>query len=355
MSMTRQASPRSQTKPMVAAIAVVMVLLQSCIPAVPAWLPSTQTPMSSRRIVQRGLPLRELWRRSGLLISNSMMPAGVLATEKHVFFVDYNLVRLQVLDATTGQLEWQVADLPNEHSLATDLERLFIAVNWNIQAYNLSDGKLLWRTPGELPGHTTYRLYPMGKEIWAYSTESSFGKSEQVIRAYDASDGTLKWQSRTGEADNTYMVFRSPSVDYWGNSDSLWAIDRSSNKTLWQIKTTSPASLWPTLTDSMIILSGRQFWGAPAELYALDAGTGATVWQYAAKCLSNFVMSNNTIYAITESTALVGLDPRTGREKGYVTFTTVKAEDNTQYWVAAAGDKVFAYFGDSQELIAFGP
>jgi hypothetical protein len=34
-------------------------------------------------------------------------------------------------------------------------------------------------------------------------------------------------------------------------------------------------------------------------------------------------------------------------------FTTTKAADGTQYWVAATINKVFAYFGDSQELIAF--
>jgi outer membrane protein assembly factor BamB len=343
----------------VAAVAV-MVLLQSCEPpVVPTWSPTPLTPTESRQMARRGLPLRELWRRGGLLIPIYDMPAGVLATEKHVFFVDHSLgwpkLRLQVLDATTGQLEWQVTDLPNEHSLATDQDRLFIAVNWNIRAYDLSDGKLLWQTPGELPGHTGYWLYPMGKEIWAYSTESSFGKTEQVVRAYDALDGTLKGQSRMKAADNTYMMFRSPSADYWGTRDSLSAIDRSSGKTVWQMKLARPTSHWPILTNSMIILSDGHFWGEPAELYALDVRTGAPIWLYTARCLSNIVMSNNTLYAITESTALAGIDPQTGGEKGYITFTTIKAADNTQYWVAAAGDKVFAYFGDSQELIAFGP
>ena len=153
------------TGPAIATAAAVMVLLQSC---VPAWSLPVPTPMASRAIVQNSLPLRELWRKGNLVIY-----AGLVASTQNVFFVEdrlgLNQGRLQVLDATTGQLQWQVADLPNEHSLATDQVRLFIAVDWNIRAYNLPDGKLLWRTPGELPGHTEYRIYPVGQEILVYS------------------------------------------------------------------------------------------------------------------------------------------------------------------------------------------
>jgi outer membrane protein assembly factor BamB len=311
--------------------------------------------MASRTMVQNGLLFHELWRKGDLLI-RAPMPAGVVASSKNVFFVDHNAGwdkrRLQVLDAATGQLQWSVPDLPNEWSMATDQVRLFIAVAWNIRAFNLSDGKLLWRTPGELPGHTGYSIYPMGADILVYSTESSFQKSEQILRTYDASNGTLKELSRT-ETTPTASFFRTLSVDYWADSEKLWAIDRSSGRTQWQVKHSGSSPHWPILTDSLIILSSNQFSGAPVELYAVDVRTGALVWRYAGRCLSNFVLTNNTLYAIREDTALVGIDLQTGREQGAINFVTTKPEDNTQYWVAATTDKVFAYFGDSQELIAF--
>jgi outer membrane protein assembly factor BamB len=142
-------------------------------------------------------------------------------------------------------------------------------------------------------------------------------------------------------------------VDYWGDGKKLWAIDRSSDRTLWQVQVNGWTPDWPILSDSLIILSSHQLPGEPVELYAVDVRTGAIVWQYAGRCLSNFVLTNNTIYAIREDTALVGIDSHTGREVAAMRFATTKAADDTRYWVAATINKVFAYFGDSQELIAF--
>jgi outer membrane protein assembly factor BamB len=327
-----------------------MVLLQSC---VPAWPQTVRTRTASRAIVQSGLSVHESWRKGNLVVRDA---GGVLASENYVIFVDtsmgFNMGRLQVLDAATGQSQWQVTDL-SVHSLATDRERLFIAVDWNIRTYNLSSGKLLWRTPGELPGHTSYSIYPMGAEILVYSTENSFQKSELVIRTYDASNGTLKGLSRTEKAPDISLILRSQSIEYWGDAEKLWAIDRSSGRTLWQIKPDGVSPYQLILAGPLIILSSTQFPSASVGLQAVDVRTGAIVWQYAGRCLSNFVLTNNTIYAIREDTALVGIDSQTGREVAAMRFATTKAADDTQYWVAATINKVFAYFGDSQELIAF--
>ncbi len=351
MNTNQRSSNRFPIGPTLAVVAAGMVLLQSC---VPAWSLPVPTPMASRAIVQSGLSLRELWRKGNLVISNY---AGLVTSTQNVFFVEdrlgLNRGQLQVLDAATGQLQWQVADLPNLDSLATDQVRLFIAVAWNIRAYNLSNGKLLWRTPGELPGHTGYSIYPMDADILVYSTENSFQKSERVIRTYDASNGTLKGLSRTEKTPGTSLVLRSQYVDYWGDAEKLWAVDRSSGRTLWQAKIGGWSPHQPILTNSLIILSSNQFSGASFGLYAVDIRTGAIVWQYAGRCLSNFVLTNNTIYAIREDTAIVGIDLQTGKEVGAIRFATTRAADDTQYWVAATINRVFAYFGDSQELIAF--
>jgi outer membrane protein assembly factor BamB len=193
----------------------------------------------------------------------------------------------------------------------------------------------------------------MGAEILVYSTENSFQKSELVIRTYDASNGTLKGLSRTEKAPDISLILRSQSIEYWGDAEKLWAIDRSSGRTLWQIKPDGVSPYQLILAGPLIILSSTQFPSASVGLQAVDVRTGAIVWQYAGRCLSNFVLTNNTIYAIREDTALVGIDSQTGREVAAMRFATTKAADDTQYWVAATINKVFAYFGDSQELIAF--
>jgi hypothetical protein len=99
-------------------IAAVMVLLQSC---VPAWPQTVRTRTASRAIVQSGLSVHESWRKGNLVVRDA---GGVLASENYVIFVDtsmgFNMGRLQVLDAATGQSQWQVTDLSQCKRITSD-------------------------------------------------------------------------------------------------------------------------------------------------------------------------------------------------------------------------------------------
>ena len=314
------------------------------------------TPTASRSVVSLSLPLHEVWRSRGILLVVGFGPPLLSATEGTVFFVNHAQrglqARLQVLDALTGQLRWQTDDdVSYEHSLAASQGRLFIAVDWNIRAFDLANGKLLWRTPGTLPGHTGYYLYPVGDKLTVYSTMDTQSKSLDVFSAYSTATGELLEQAKI-ETTEARLLWRTAQVDYRDDCRHMSAVDRASGDVMWQIADRNCVSFWPDSADSVKVFST-----ATGDLFAADIVTGEVLWRYPKKCYLNSVVMGGIIYAIRADGILVGINQKTGSEVGTIEFSPVGKSDSAipTYWVASDGKRLFAYFGDSQELIAFQP
>jgi outer membrane protein assembly factor BamB len=317
------------------------------------------TPIASRTVGRTTLPLHERWRRGNLILPPS--DETVVASEEYACFAFYddNIWRreywLQAVNARSGEMLWETGGFSFVMSLATDGKRLFAAVHWDILAYDLADGRLLWRSQEQLPGHTGYWLQPLGEEILVYSAEDvSINRREQVLRYYNAQNGTLEKMIRVEVPPNVSLTLRSSSTDYWTDGRRFWAEDRASGQVRWQVEYEGWIEYWPVLSGSSVIYAS----GLYPRLDAVDTRTGILQWTYPGPLVSNFVLSDDTLYAIRQDGALVGIDPRTGREKGYVQFSPARTEEgsrSTIYWIAASDGWVFAYFGDSQELIALGP
>ncbi len=322
--------------------------------------PPVPTPIASRSIVSASLPLHEVWRSRGILLRSPGFGPLLLSTaEGIVFFVNHSRgwrqARLQALDASTGQLLWQAGtdddnddNLSTEGFLAAGQGRLFVVVNWNIRAYDLSNGKLLWRTPGSLPGHTGYDIYPVGDKLMVYSTGYISGKRTDIFSVYNAATG--EWLERAeSEMTEGELLWRTAQVDYRDCDRQLSAVDRTSSAIIWQIADRNCVSFWPDAADSVKVFSTDG-----GELFAADVATGEVLWRYPKECYSNAAVMGDMVYAIREDGALVGINRKTGSEVGTLEFRPVSVdEDDPTYWVAADGKRLFAYFGDSQELIAF--
>jgi outer membrane protein assembly factor BamB len=313
------------------------------------------TPTASRSIVSATLPLRELWRSRNILLRLQFGPPLLSTTEGTVFFVNHSQgwlkARLQALDASTGQLRWQTDDdVSTEHSLAASQGRLFIAVNWNIRAYDLSSGKPLWRTPGRLPEHTGYEVYPVGDKLTVYSTMDSQSKSLDVFSVYNPATGELLEQAKI-ETTEARLLWRTAQVDYRDDCKYLSAVDRSSGRIIWKIAVKDCVSFWPDSVDSEKVFST-----VAGELFAADIAAGEVLWRYPKKCYSNSAVMGGIVYTIRADGILVGINQKTGNEVGTIEFSPVgKGDGIPTYWVATDGKRLFAYFGDSQELIAFQP
>ena len=84
--------------------------------------------------------------------------------------------------------------------------------------------------------------------------------------------------------------------------------------------------------------------------------SGKKIWQTkVANFASNFVVISGTIYAITTEPAIVAIDAVTGQPVGRMTFSggTLDTKNGPEYWLLVNESKIFVYFHDSQELIAF--
>ena len=239
--------------------------------------------------------------------------------------------------------------------MAASQGRLFIAIDWNIRAYDLSNGRLLWRTPGRLPEHTGYDIYPVGDKLTVYSTGYIstgyiMGKrtDTDIFSVYNAATG--EWLERTESevTEEGELLWRTALVDYRDNCRRLSAIDRAFGSVRWQIPDPHCVQFWPDSADSVKVFSGG--WG---DLFAADVVTGEVLWRYPKKCQSYAVVMGDIVYVIREDGILVGIDQKTGNEVGTLEFSPASKSDEVLTYLAADGKRLFAYFGDSQELIAF--
>jgi len=307
----------------------------------------------TRQITRNSLPLQEIWRKNDIHLS----PTGLVATNAVVVVADYNRnalqYRLQGLDVTAGDILWEVL-LPRRvrvDSLTARDNRLYVAVTWEIQAYQLSDGQLLWQTTGEPPERSGYRLSWFDENLVNYS--SVVGENYRLMSAYDPNTGALRQQQQI--PINPIPLLTTSRIEYKGEWTKLFAFDRNSGQQLWQTPLSGNPQPWPVLTDSklLIVTSGKQ--ESIAGLHAIDASSGTLQW-YALEddLVSNVAVIDQTIYAIRHSGNIVGLDLDTGQETGRIEFEHDYTDpDQNTYWLSTSDHKLFVYYGDSRELIAF--
>jgi outer membrane protein assembly factor BamB len=305
----------------------------------------------ARSIIEATLPVNEIWRISNINLPHLDIPAAMLASDDYVFFVSYDdggKDSLNAIDSESGEILWTV-NIPLIDSMIINESRIFIAVFWDIRSYNLSDGKLLWRSE-QLPQHTGYRLHPIAEEkVLVYSVEDYSGKREQVLRYYNIDDGileTVRQEISLGE----WLVLKFPDVEFWADRyDRFWAVSKPMNDFLWEANIDQQYNNTPTMMGSTIFLSD----GAFPKLLAIDTNTGLQIWKYSEEIVSNIELSDGILYAVRLDGALTALDPNTGQEIGSIKFSPAETKPETKaYWIATAGEKIFVYFGDSRELIA---
>lgn len=319
--------------------------------------PPVPTPMGSRTVIGGTLSLREHWRRGGVVLP--YYDERVVSSGEYICFVTYSIKgwlredQLHVLKARSGETFWEATGFPNIYYLATGNQRLFAVTRQDLRAYDLARGELVWRTSRPVGGYARYGFQWLGEDVLIYFAEdTSLGRREQVLLRYNAQSGKLKEISRFEVSPNVWLVLRSSSADYWTDGRRLWAEDRVSRQIVWEVHLERRLEYRPVLVGSSLIYAS----GLYPRLYAVNTTTGALRWTYIDPPVSNFVLSDDTLYAIRQDGALVGIDPRTGQEIGHIQFFPAKTDTrSTAYWVAASEGWVFVYFGDSQELIALGP
>ena len=308
---------------------------------------------SKKIVVEATLSATEMWRIKKVDLPHSDISSGLLVSSDYVVIVsldDSQQYILNTISAGSGEALWNV-NVPSVDSMIMDGERIYVAVDWAIQAYEISTGNLVWHSE-QLPQHTSYRFHPSVEEkVLVYSTEDYFSKREQVLRYYNVQDGTLETVRQEIPTDE-WLVLRQPKIDFWAKKDGkVWAVSKPDSTILWEFYVDQQYNNTPLLTEAIIFLLDGPF----PELNAVDVRSGALVWEYNEEIVSNIVTNQSVLYVLDINNTLIALDLHTGQEVGYIEFeNSIKMTPETDpYWIAVTDDNLFVYFGDSEELIAF--
>lgn len=342
-------------------LAVVLAIrLRECAPAGP-FPTSTAVPplVGPRRIAENTLGLHEYWRVAFGYIHS------LEATLGRVVYIDAakDVSYVQVREAVTGNLLWEVVGRGGGNWVTADNERVYFEDSYDVlHVYAVEDGRLLWERQ-----FSPYRGRGRGPELHGDTLLVwQSGGGEDYLYTLDARTGEILRTESLWTADQFLVFARFPQLELQVFTVEfpykLRAIDPATRQIIWQVEE-RPGFRFigrPVLVDNVLLLLGE-------EVFALDAQNGQIMW-YSPDHLqepsfalgTRAVVIGDAIYAVREDARLVRMDARTGQETGYIQFAPPLSEDNPYggsnvIGLAGNGQMLFVSFADSQELIALGP
>ncbi|MGH7628626.1 MAG: PQQ-binding-like beta-propeller repeat protein, partial [Gemmatimonadales bacterium] len=205
------------------------------------------------------------------------------------------------LDVATGRERWRYSAGTLFRSSPAVAEGYVVVggADGYLYALNPADGKLRWR--GETEGATLDskkegfdRKTIQGSPAIA-GGKVYVGSRDAYLYAFDLSNGKRLW--RTGRP--APWVVTSPVVwggrIYYGRSDGHYveAVDLDSGKRVWLVRTPDNVIASPVLADSILYVADMS-----GNLFALDAATGAERWRtgLGARIYSTPVPTDGALY-----------------------------------------------------------
>ncbi len=230
-------------------------------------------------------------------------------------------------------------------SIFADDKRIYIAVPYVVKAFSAADGQPKWTT-SDLPGHTSYKIVP-AKEPRLVRLKGGAGYY------VDKQNGNVSPAERDADEPEIETDELACQIDLNFN---FACMDIETRQPVWQISLGWPVKDVQSVNSKVLVVSAGS--GYRNLLAGVDQSTGQKLWsQPNREVISNFIVADGKVYALTMDSALVQYDPVTGSETGRMEFSgeSFDTDQGNQYWLLAAGSEILVYFGDSQELIAFSP
>jgi outer membrane protein assembly factor BamB len=256
--------------------------------------------------------------------------------------------RLVLLDGQSGQVIWETSYTGSADSLATDAERAYLTSDWRINAYSPADGQLLWQTDQQ----TTRRWYGLYlRDGFLFEYQMPF-RGQDIIYKFDPETG-LKLEAQVNPLEEGAPFFYIPlgeDIDLRRGGKALWAIERGTGRTLWHIPIGDLDTVaTPALANDLLVITSG------SDLLVLGLYTGEVLWR-APEVLSNPVVLGSTVYVIAVDGSIRAYELSSGRAFGFLKVEPSVTLNQYTYGMLAneIDGMIYAYYGDSQELIAFG-
>lgn len=310
------------------------------------------TPYPSRQVISSDLGLQELWRQP-MLLSYGHPPISVDSQDAIILPINSGGTgMLTALNPRNGQKIWSQefispyrGDAYLIDSILSDGERIYIALPYVIKSFSAVDGQPQWTTM-DLPGHTSYKL--------------TSTKQPNLIRVkggsgyyVDKQNGSVSPTEKNGYEPSIETGKLACQIDL---KFSFACVDVETHQPVWQISLGWPVREAQSVNPKVLVLSAGN--GYRNLLAGIDQETGQILWkQPNREIVSNLLVADGKIYALTMDSSLVQYDPVTGNEISRMKFDgkVFDTDQRNQYWLFAADPEIVVYLGDSQELIAFSP
>lgn len=310
------------------------------------------TPYPAREVISTDFSWQELWRQQ-MLLSHGHPPVTVDSQDAIILPINSGTTgMLTALNLHNGQKIWsQEYFSPNRgdayivDSILADDKQIYIAIPYVVEAFRAVDGQPQWTT-SDLPGHTSYNIVP-AKQPGLIRLEGGTGYyvNKQTGTVSPVEKGVDEPEIETDKlACQTDLKFNFACTDI-ATHQPVWQISLG-----WPVRDAQSVS-----SKELVVAAGN---GYRNLLAGIDEATGQVLWSQASRgVVSNFVVADGKVYALTMDSALVQYDAATGSEIGRMEFSgkAFDTDDGNQYWLLAAGPEILVYLGDSQELLAFSP
>jgi outer membrane protein assembly factor BamB len=311
----------------------------------------TPTPsIPSRTLRETGnFPWQERWRLATRLFRYYQNVRNLIAVREGVIFVDS--LGLKFANASNGDLQWTVAPYGWIDSIAADEDQIYIVGDLGqfiaIEAYNLQTGDLAWQSNIRLPDHTGYYLRLHGKRLYAY-------ESFDLIYIFDTETGNLVDKFRVASIGQKPFSLLQLEDGAWLQSDNEQIMLVREGEIVWETTLDGRPQKFPEIYGDILLVLVDNDKKVFDGLAGLNLETGDLVWSRPDEFFSNFVIVDDLLYVISGKAEILILDPQNGQTVGSAELLpgSVYTAQSTSA-IAVNENMLYAYFLDSQELIAF--
>jgi len=221
------------------------------------------------------------------------------------------------LDKNTGKPQWifMEADwIGSSPCIADNLGLVFVGLEFGlwkkqggIVALDIHTGKKKWQ----------YSMTEMVHSSPAYSSMHSMviiGGNDNVVRAFDARSGTLRWEFKTQGAIKESLALSSKLVAFGSFDSYVYILEIETGKLVKAFKTGEPIYSTPLFFNDKLYVSSLD-----KILYCIDPLSGGVLWQFrtGGRVLASPIAIEGKIYIGSNDGRLYELDSESGKNTGF--------------------------------------
>jgi outer membrane protein assembly factor BamB len=316
-------------------------------------------PAIEGRIISQSFSGSVVWHRNDILIRRSLPPPELLAGHGRIAFVNFlggplgEISRLDVLDANTGATLWQSERFADHETAAISKDRAFVLLNEGspLNVYDIQGNHKPLHSFNYFNEATLFYMSPTVAEenIYIYYYEQGSGYAFHSINLEGQKAANPRRIQVTGWPDlflfnrPFFLVIEEEGQYTWNNLET--------GEELWRIPAPGRIDSWPVLQDGTLIISAGD--GLRYLLMAIDTQTGHKLWETEKVFGPSVALYQDSLYALRNDGVLTKLDFTAGRIQEEIPFEPASINPGKwAYLLASDGERLFVYFGDSQELFA---